>query len=253
MVQEWGKRCAARGGRCITHFGMGNAASEELHLPGKQRKWEFLSHFAFKTRNGLTPSTEVLSLQRKGRDEVSQDVRVDFEQQRLQSSPSSAVMVWKELSRMLEVTWEQPVGAQGGTASSHLSGWAAHKSQRMEISGPAKPSSGFLMEMMAIPQKSWWSCALPLCATAAAPQSLCPAPPSLCSRVHHELGWKGPVGRVCAPLPTGGQAVPFISEEMWGGECRQSWDCVPSVPLGHRDTHSFLYPGENLSLPYSYR
>lgn len=40
-----------------------------------------LPHFAFKTRNGLRPSTEVFSLQRKGGDEDFQDMRVDFEQQ----------------------------------------------------------------------------------------------------------------------------------------------------------------------------
>lgn len=81
MVQEWGKRCT-------THFGMGNAASEELHLLGKQRKWEFLSHFAFRTRNGLTPSTEVFSLQRKGGDEVSQDVRVDLSSRGFRALPA---------------------------------------------------------------------------------------------------------------------------------------------------------------------
>lgn len=57
------------------------APSEELHLLEKQRKLKFLSHFAFKTRNGLRPSTEVFSLQRKGGDEFSKELRADFEQQ----------------------------------------------------------------------------------------------------------------------------------------------------------------------------
>lgn len=136
--------------------------------------------------------------------------------------------------------WEQPMGAQKGTASSHLSVWAGRSSLGwMKISGPAKPSSSVLMELMAIPQRNMVEFTLPQSATAAASQPLHPSARGLTIiwvgrdlEDHTELqGWSLP------PFPSWGGLLPpslcaGICEEMWGGGESRPGAGGPLCPSG---------------------